>query len=118
MTASTPGLRTRLADAARHAMRARDRDRLRVLRTTLAALDNAEAVPPAATAGALEASPLGVGSTEVPRRALGEPEVRALVRHEVEEREQAAASYAEVGDDARAARLRAEAEVLRDLLAT
>lgn len=113
---TTDGLRTRLTEAVRPAMKARDRDRLRVLRTTLAAIDNAEAVPAAASAGALEASPSGVGATEVARRPLSELEVVAVVRLEVEEREQAATTYAAAGDQTRATVLRTEAEVLRELL--
>lgn len=118
MSTTPESLRTRLRDAVHGAMKARERDRLPVLRTTLAAIDNAEAVPATTSAGALEEAPTGVGVTDVARRQLSELEVVTVVRLEVEEREQAAASYAAGGDAVRASALRAEAAVLRELLET
>ncbi|MFD0328421.1 hypothetical protein ACFQZC_09725 [Streptacidiphilus monticola] len=53
-------LRTRLRDALTDAMRARDKAAVGVLRATLAAIDNAEAVPldgRAPRAGAIEQAP-------------------------------------------------------------
>ncbi|RMI28160.1 hypothetical protein [Streptomyces triticirhizae] len=99
-------------------MRARDRAAVSALRGTLAALDNAEAVPvdAAPRAGAIEASPVGVGAAEAPRRALSEADVVAVVRAEIEEREAAAAQLTSPAHAERAARLHAEAEVLRRLL--
>ncbi|WP_329417585.1 hypothetical protein OG802_32525 [Streptomyces sp. NBC_00704] len=100
-------------------MRARDRSAVSALRTTLAALDNAEAVPvdEAKQAGtALELSPLGVGATEAARRELSEGEVRDIVRAEIAERLDAAARLTAPAHAERAARLRAEAAVLLRLL--
>ena len=61
------GLRERLRAALSAALRERDGARVAVLRTTLAALDNAAAVPAAEHEPgslALEATPVGVGARE------------------------------------------------------
>lgn len=108
-------LRGRLESAMRQALRERDADRLRVLRTTLGAIANAEAVPVDAAASAWRSAPR-LGATEAPRRELGQDEVAALVRHEAEERDRAAASYDGLDDADRATRLRAQARLLRELL--
>ncbi|MGW0608938.1 hypothetical protein [Streptomyces sp. NPDC002788] len=96
-------------------MRARDKAAVSALRGTLAALDNAEAVPvdeSALRAGALEQSPVGAGATEAVRRELGEREVLDVVRAEAAERLEAAARLTAPAHAARAERLRAEAAVL------
>ncbi|WP_280671786.1 MULTISPECIES: hypothetical protein [unclassified Kitasatospora] len=100
-------------------MRARDKAAVSALRTTLAALDNAEAVPvdEAELRGmALEQSPVGVGTTEAARRELSERDVVAVVRAEAVERLEAAAQLSAPAHAERAARLRAEAAVLLGLL--
>lgn len=110
-------LRERMRQALREAMRARDRVAVGALRTTLAALDNAEAVPvpSAASAGAaLEQLPVGAGATDVARRELSEIEIADLVRAEIAERHEAAA--APNGPASRAAKLRAEAALLERFL--
>ncbi len=97
-------------------MRARDKVAVSALRATLAALDNAEAVPVDAAAlrgQAIEAVPVGAGATEAERRVLGEGEVVRIVRGEVEERLGAAGL---VEGSAHAERLRAEAAVLARFL--
>ncbi|WP_340564139.1 hypothetical protein [Streptomyces sp. GSL17-111] len=96
-------------------MRARDRAAVSALRTTLAALDNAEAVPmddAGPYAAALEDTPVGVGSTEAVRHALSERGVVEIVRAEAGERLAAAARLTAPAHAERAARLRAEAAVL------
>ncbi|MGW7507135.1 hypothetical protein ACWGJ0_05225 [Streptomyces massasporeus] len=95
-------------------MRARDKAAVSALRGTLAALDNAEAVPVGTVprAGALEASPVGAGATEAARRELGEHDVVGIVRAEASERLEAAAQLTAPAHAARAERLRAEAAVL------
>ncbi len=108
-------LRLRMRQALPEAMRARDKVAVSALRTALAALDNAEAVPVdgAVTHGpALEQSPVGVGATEAPRRELTEPDVAEIVRAEVLERLEAAAQLPDPAQADRATRLRAEAAVL------
>ncbi|MDN3263150.1 hypothetical protein QWJ26_25715 [Streptomyces sp. CSDS2] len=100
-------------------MRARDKAAVSALRSTLAALDNAEAVPvsEAELRGvALELSPAGAGTTEAARRELSEREVIHVVRAEAGERLEAAARLTAPAHADRAARLRAEAAVLLGFL--
>ncbi|MFE8947882.1 hypothetical protein [Streptomyces sp. NPDC007856] len=99
----------------------RDRDKVAVsaLRSTLAAVDNAEAVPvgSAELRGlAIELAPVGVGATEAARRELTEQHVTDIVRAEADERLTLAAQFTAPGQAARAAQLRAEAAVLLRLL--
>ncbi|MFF1443652.1 hypothetical protein [Streptomyces sp. NPDC058295] len=96
-------------------MRARDKVAVSALRTTLAALDNAEAVPVGEVelrGSALEQSPVGAGATEAARRELSEQSVLAVVRAEADERLDAAARLTAPAHADRAALLRAEAAVL------
>ncbi|MFJ8110805.1 hypothetical protein [Streptomyces sp. NPDC096132] len=102
-------------------MRARDRVAVSALRSTLAALDNAEAVPLTEAelrGSALEQSPVGVGATEAARRELSEHGVVDVVRAEAAERLEAAARLTAPAHADRAARLRAEAAVLLGFLDT
>jgi uncharacterized protein YqeY len=101
-------------------MKARDRVAVAALRSTLAAIDNAEAVDGVAVADqrlAIEHTPVGVGVTEVERRALTEEQVEHVVRAEVGEREAAAREYDRVGRPERAEQLRSEVGVLSAHLA-
>jgi uncharacterized protein YqeY len=65
-------LRVRLQSELTDAMRARDARRTSVLRSTLSAIANAEAVE----------VPAVVTATEVPRRDLSEDDIRAIVARE------------------------------------
>ncbi|HEY7487878.1 MAG TPA: hypothetical protein VH912_25730 [Streptosporangiaceae bacterium] len=108
-------LRQRLRDALRIAMKARDRLEIGVLRSTLAAIDNAETVEVGAAADrgkAIEESPVGAGAADVVRRTLTEAEVERIVRAEVAAREAAAREYDTAGVPQRAELLRAEARAL------
>lgn len=109
-------LRDRLRLALPEAMRARDKAAVSALRTTLAALDNAEAVPvdEAGSRGpsAIELSPVGAGVTEAARCELSEGGVVDIVRAEATERLEAAGQLTAPAHADRAARLRAEAAVL------
>jgi uncharacterized protein YqeY len=108
-------VRVQLTMALRAAMKARDPGTTAALRSTLAALDNAQAVESdlapvehehfAGTAG-------GLGAGEAPRKALDEAQERAIVAREAQERRDAADDYERHGRDDEAARLRAEAELL------
>lgn len=112
-------LRLRLRQALPTAMRARDKPAVSALRATLAALDNAEAVPVGAgeaRGGAVEESPVGVGVTEAARRELSEDEIVRLVRAEADERLDTAAQLTAPEHADRAARLRTEAGVLLGFL--
>lgn len=96
-------------------MRARDKTTVSALRTTLSALDNAEAVPLDETGlrgTALEQSPVGVGATEAARRELSEHDVVEVVRAEAADRLEVAARLTAPAHADRAAQLRAEAAVL------
>ncbi|WP_328322268.1 hypothetical protein [Streptomyces sp. NBC_00388] len=96
-------------------MRARDKTAVSALRSAIAALDNAGAVPAgtaAPQAAALEASPLGAGATEAARRELSEREAADIVRSEVDERLLAAAELTAPAHAGRAGLLRTEAAVL------
>lgn len=108
-------LRLRMRQALPEAMRARDKVAVSALRSTLGALDNAEAVPVGETelrGVALELSPVGAGTTEASRRELSERDVEDVVRAEAAERLEAAARLTTSAHADRAARLRAEAAVL------
>ncbi|MGW2601079.1 hypothetical protein [Streptomyces klenkii] len=96
-------------------MRARDKAAVSALRSALAALDNAEAVPvgEAELRGvALEHAPVGAGATEAARRELSEDHVVDVVRAEAAERLEAAEQLSAPAHAGRSAQLRAEAAVL------
>lgn len=101
----------------RTAMRSRDRATVATLRSTLAAIDNAEAVPvEAQVAGAIEDAPVGPGSAEAERRTLSEDDIRAVVRAEVTEQRAAAETLRARGEQ-RADSLDHQADLLDGLLA-
>ena len=107
----------RLRQALRDAMRARDSVAVSALRSALAALDNAGAVPPgpapaAASGPHFAGAAAGLGAGEVPRRGLAAGEAEQIVRAEIAEREAAAAGYEGAGHGEQARRLRQEARIL------
>lgn len=124
MSSST--LRSALRERLTAAMRERDRVTASVMRSTLAALENAEAVPHpgrstpsgAATAGSsavsqhVAGSLVGVGAAEVERLSLDEAAESDIVRAEIEGLIEAAVEYAAAGHDERAGEARAAAEAL------
>ena len=111
-------IRTRMRRDLTAAMKARDRRAVATLRSTLAAIDNAEAVDATAGGGRpagegpIAGAALGVGAAEVERRVLTAAETEAIVRREVTERQGAAHAYERAGQAPHADRLRAEAELL------
>ncbi|MFL6169383.1 MAG: hypothetical protein ACJ711_06905 [Ornithinibacter sp.] len=113
------GLRERMGVALTAAIKARDRVSVAALRSALSRVANAEAVPvdsmPAA--GAVEQARLGAGAADAPRRELTEADVRLVVGAEVAEHDRAAQHLLAVGRPDDAARVTAEADVLRALLA-
>lgn len=111
-------VRARLEAAALDARKGRDRTTLSALRSTVSALDNAEAVPveSADATGALENAPAGVGATEAERRLLGEDQQRDIVRAEILERRQVADDLDSLNHEA-AQELRKAADLLEGLLA-
>lgn len=112
-------LHNRMRQALPAAMRAREKATVSALRSALAALDNAGAVPVDAAApgsSALEGSPAGAGATDVARRELSERSMADIVRAEADERLGAAAELTAPAHADRAERLRAEAAVLLGFL--
>ncbi len=110
-------LRTRLTTA----MRERDRAAVSVLRTAVAAIENAEAVPvddSRASVGSADVAgaALGLGATEADRRRLDEATERAVVALEVHSLVEAQQAYAVAGDHDRARSAEAGADLLRAVL--
>ncbi len=114
-------LRAVLQSALLPAMRARDADTVAVVRSALAAIANAEAVPgversTSTTGGPIAGAVTGVGSTEAPRRELTADEVREVVEHERQDRVRAAEESEAGGLGEYAARLRTQAAILAFLI--
>jgi uncharacterized protein YqeY len=98
----------RLRDDLVKAMKARDRPAVSVLRSTLAAIENAEA--PAV--GNSPSWPPNDGLVEHARHELSEADVERIVHRELAERVAAADQYERLGRDAEADDLRAEIATL------
>lgn len=122
MTESTepqhPDVRTRLRTGLREAMRARDAATVSAIRSALAALDNAEAVPVvghnavSAEGAHVASAAIGVGAAEAERAELSDAEVADILQREVDERRTAAREYSDGGRAEAAERLEAEAAAL------
>jgi uncharacterized protein YqeY len=89
------------------AMAARDRTTVAVLRTTLAAMSNAEAVSAEGSRPSL-----GVFANEVDRNELDDADVRSIIQRERAELQASADEYDTVGQTEAAAGLRAQVAVL------
>ena len=129
---ATEDIRARMRRGLVDAMKARDQQAVSALRSTLARIDNAEAVDAdGLDADGLDAEPAlyrgdrrpavagsvpGVGAAEVDRRVLTPEEMAAVVRDDVEEREMAAEVLERVGRPDHAERLRAQAKLLTTYL--
>jgi hypothetical protein len=115
-------MRTSLRDDLRAALKARDRVAISALRSALAAIDNAEAVPVEHSLGSaagnehVAGAATGLGAAEAERRHLTEADLRSIVGNEVRERLAAAEEYEQLGRTDPAERLRAEADVLSPYL--
>lgn len=111
-------MRARLRQDLTAALKAGDRVAVTALRSSLAAIDNAEAVlvdrPLDGVTGNehVAGAAAGLGAAEAERRHLTEAEVRSIVENEARERSAAAEEYERLGRTDLAERLRAEAEVL------
>ena len=116
-------IRDRMRADLLRAMKARDGVRISVLRTALAAIDNAEAVPDGPERASAPASErvagatAGLGSSEVDRRNLDDDEIAAVLEAQADERLAAAEMYETLGRGDDAARLRKEATLLREYVA-
>lgn len=111
-------VRDRLRAALSAAMRARDSVVVAAIRSTLGAIDNAEAVDaaqvpkPGAGHAMLAGTVQGLRAVEVERRTLSAAELDEIVRAEVADRHATARDYERLGHQAPAERLRGEAAVL------
>lgn len=116
MTTDSP-LRSRLRTCLLDARRSRDAAAVSVVRSALAALENAEAVPSDSVAGAIEDSPVGVGAAEAERRTLTDAEELAVLDTEIEALAESERAYAVVAPE-RAAAARAGIALLDGLRGT
>lgn len=110
-------LHRRLTDA----MKARDKVASDALRSAMAAIGNAEAVPVddspmTGTDSPVAGAAVGVGATEADRRELTLDDVRQILTDEVEDRQSAARELDTVGHPDRADVLRRQADVLAQVL--
>lgn len=103
-------LRARMrADLAR-AMRDGDVPRVKVLRTTLAAIENAEAVEGVSSVQGV------VGCQDVSRRVLDDQEIVGILSREADGWTESVAEYQRIGQMARADGLQRELEILQGYL--
>lgn len=118
----TSPLRDALRQRLTEAMRARDRRTVSAMRTVLAALENAEAVPEAPHAGPVASSEhvagaaTGPGAGDAPRRDLSSDDERLVVAREVAELRSSAAALGEAGQRERSAELALAADTVEAVL--
>jgi uncharacterized protein YqeY len=106
MTSLAARIRADLAEA----LKERDMARAKLLRTTLAAIENAEAVEGVRSVEGV------VGYGDVSRRTLTDEDVSGIISREVEEWQFALAEYERIGQDEKAETLRYELGILRGYL--
>lgn len=106
---SAVALKQRLRADLKAAMQARASGEVRLLRTLIAALDNAEAVPGAGLVDKYVPRSFGDPSGEVARLELDDAAVGRLLASEIEARLAAADDYERHGETGEARRLRDEA---------
>ena len=107
---SMTSLQARIREDLAEAMRDRDMARVKVLRTTMSAIQNAEAVEGVASVEGV------VGYSDVQRRSLTDDDVIEIIIREIEEFEGSVAEYRQIGQTERADGLQRELEVLRSYL--
>ena len=114
------GLRERLRDELRVAMKQRDKAAVAALRAALSVIDNAEAADlsdaPGVEPGLIAGGVAGLGAGEVARRQLSDRELVEMLREEVARWESTAREGERVRRSDDAARLRAEIAALRPFL--
>jgi uncharacterized protein YqeY len=112
--------RSRLRGELVTAMKARDKAATTALRSTIAAIDNAEAADvdeaPDEQDGRIAGGVAGLRAGEVDRRQLSAEDVLSVIRAEAAERRAAADEYRANGRHDRADELAAEASVVEALL--
>jgi uncharacterized protein len=114
------GLRERLRDELRVAMKQRDKATVAAVRSALSVIDNAEAADPSHAPGIepgrIAGGVAGLGAGEVARWQLSDRELVAMLQDEVARWESTAREYERVRRSDDAARLRAEIAALRPFL--
>ena len=110
-------MKTRLLADLRAALKERRACEARVVRTLIAAIDNAEAPPADAGPGPMAWHEFRSGAAEVERLFLSCADVRRTLQAEVDERESAAAELERLGRAGEATALRSEADLARRYLA-
>ncbi|CAN5867734.1 hypothetical protein BH10CHL1_BH10CHL1_50450 [soil metagenome] len=96
------------------AMKARQTATVSTLRSVLAAIDNAEAVPVSEPTQPVE--PVMGQQNEVPRKLLSVEDIRQIIQRELDERHAASLTYIQLGEQAEAGRLQREVALLFDYL--
>jgi hypothetical protein len=117
----TSTLRAALRSRHTRAMRHRHREATAVLRSAIAAIENAEAVTVPAddastSSGSVAGAVLGVGASEAERRVLDAATERAIVLAEAAGLREAQQAYAAAGESSRAQSASAGAELLQAVL--
>lgn len=111
MSDSAARLRAHLSEALRAALGTRDRQTIATIRSVMAALDNAGAVPMTD-----QPAPQISSGGDVPRKYLNDADVAAVLRAEIAERRAAADDYARRGQHIRAGDLRESAVLIEGWL--
>ncbi len=96
----------------RSAMRSRSTLTVSTLRSLIAAIDNAQAVPVGDAHVRYEVRPFADGSAELPRRAVSEADVQLILQEELAARTSGATEFERHGKLAEASRLREEAAIV------
>lgn len=109
-------MKARMRADLRAAMKDGRGDDARLIRSLIAALDNAEAPPARSGNSAAEQHRFLSGSADVERLSLDAERVRAILLAEIEEREQAAAEMDRLDRPDRADAIRAEARLAASYL--
>ena len=118
MSDSSAPVRQALRDALPGAMKARDTPTRNAIRSALAAIENAEALPVdeadtiVVTSEHVAGAAVGVGAAEAQRRELDEEKILEIVSSERNERLMAAAELRALGQHDRATELETEAAAL------
>ena len=106
----------RVRENLKSAMRERHGDEIALLRTLIAAVDNAQAVVVSPDHHPYIPHAFGSGTNEVPRRLLTAQDINALVAKEIAAREDAAMSYRAGGCEEAATILDSEIALLQTYL--
>ncbi|MDH7795509.1 MULTISPECIES: GatB/YqeY domain-containing protein [unclassified Beijerinckia] len=106
-------MKIRLRADLRAAMKDRRADEAKLIRTLVAAIDNAEAPPLRADERAADQHRFNDGTAEVERLSLGRAQVQAILMTEIQERERAAAEMDHLERTDRADALRAEVMIAK-----